>query len=136
MNNFTAAGGDEYTMFASGKLVAQLGNLEDILIDYMAKNGTKGCEVSGRITTVTGKAATPSVSITSKVTTLKVNKSYTFKASVKNVVGGKVTWSVSNSKVATINKTSGKLTAKKAGTVTVTATCGSYKKSVKVKVTK
>ncbi len=137
MNNFTAAGGDGYEMFLGSKKVAELGTLEDVLISYFEKNGTKGCEVSGRITTVTGKDAEPKLSLTKKVTSLKVKKSYTFKADMKNVVApGKITWSVNKKDIASINKTTGKLTAKKAGTVTVTATCGKYKVSVKVKVTK
>ena len=137
MNNFTAAGGDGYEMFLGSKKVAELGTLEDVLISYFEKNGTKGCEVSGRITTVTGKDAEPKLSLTKKVTSLKVKKSYTFKADMKNVVApDKITWSVNKKDIASINKTTGKLTAKKAGTVTVTATCGKYKVSVKVKVTK
>ena len=136
MNNFTAAGGDNYTMFTDTKKVAELGTLEDVLIQYFQKNGTKGSEVSGRITAVTGKDAQPKLTITKKTTSLKVKKTYTFKADMTNVVAPKITWSVDKKSVATIDKTTGKLTAKKAGTVKVTATCGSYKKTVTVKVKK
>lgn len=137
MNNFTAAGGDGYEMFLGSKKVAELGTLEEVLISYFQKNGTKGCEVSGRITAVTGKDAEPKLSITKKVASLKVKKTYTFKAEVQNVVApDKITWSVNKKELASIDKTTGKLTAKKAGTVTVTATCGKQKASVKVKLTK
>lgn len=137
MNNFTAAGGDGYDMFVGTKKTAELGTLEDVLIQYFQKNGTKGCDVSGRITTATGKAAQPKLSLTKKVGSLKVKKSYTFKAEMKNVVApGKITWSVDKKDIASINKTTGKLTAKKAGTVKVTATCGKNKATVTVKVTK
>lgn len=137
MNNFTAAGGDGYEMFLDSKKTGELGTLEDVLIQYFQKNGTKGCEVSGRITTVTGKAAEPKLTITKKAASLKVKKTYTFKAAMSNVAApGKITWSVNKKDLATINKTTGKLTAKKAGTVTVTASCGKYKTNVKVKITK
>lgn len=49
MNDFTAAGGDGYDMFVGTKLTAEFGTLEDLLIQYFEKNGTKGCKVSGRI---------------------------------------------------------------------------------------
>ncbi|MFW5630344.1 MAG: 5'-nucleotidase C-terminal domain-containing protein [Acetivibrio ethanolgignens] len=137
MNNFTAAGGDGYEMFVGTKKVAELGTLEEVLVQYFQKNGTKGCEVSGRITTVTGKDAQPKLSLTKKVSSLKVTKSYTFEAEMKNVVAPeKITWSVDKKDIASISKTTGKLTAKKAGKVKVTATCGKYKTTVTVKITK
>lgn len=137
MNDYTAAGGDEYTMFVGAKKVSELGTLDDVLIQYFQKNGTKGCDVSGRITAVTGKDAQPKLSLTKKVSSLKVKKSYTFKAEMKNVVAPeKITWSVDKKDIASISKTTGKLTAKKAGKVKVTATCGKYKTTVTVKITK
>ena len=137
MPDFIAAGGGGYDMFAGTKKTGELGALEEVLIDYIQKNGTRGCEVSGRITTVTGKDAEPKLSLTKKVTSLKVKKSYTFKADMENAVApDKITWSVDKKDIASINAATGKLTAKKAGTVTVTAACGKYKASVKVKVTK
>ncbi len=137
MPDFIAAGGGGYDMFAGTKKTGELGALEEVLIDYIQKNGTRGCEVSGRITTVTGKDAEPKLSLTKKVTSLKVKKSYTFKAAMENIAApDKITWSVDKKDIASINAATGKLTAKKAGTVTVTAACGKYKASVKVKVTK
>lgn len=52
MNDFTAAGGDDYSMFVGTKKTKEFGTLEDVLIQYFEKNGTKGCEVSGRIKVV------------------------------------------------------------------------------------
>lgn len=64
--------------------------------------------------------------------TLKVNQTYQLKAAVTpgNATNKKVTWKSSNNKVATVDA-KGKVTAKKAGSVTITATAadGSKKKS-------
>ncbi len=64
---------------------------------------------------------------------LKRGKTYTFKVSRYGLTGT-VKWKVSDKSVATISS-SGKLTAKKAGTVTVTAYIGDVKVSKKVKIT-
>ncbi len=64
---------------------------------------------------------------------LKKGKTYTFKVG-KYGVTGTVKWKVSDKTIATISS-SGKLTAKKAGTVTVTAYIGSVKVTKKVKIT-
>ena len=79
--------------------------------------------------------------VTGKTYTLKKGKTATVKATVtdakgKKVTSGnqKITWTTSNKKVATISK-SGKITAKKAGTVTITAKTADGKKvTFKVKV--
>lgn len=69
--------------------------------------------------------------------TLKVKKNLTLKASVtpsKNVISS-ITWTSSNKKIATVKN--GKLTAKKAGTVTITAkTVNGKTAKCKIKVTK
>lgn len=65
---------------------------------------------------------------------IKKKKSYTFKVK-KYGVSGKVRWKVSNKKLASIGKTSGKFKAKKKkGKVKVTAYCGKYKVSYMVKI--
>lgn len=48
VNDFTAAGGDDYTMFKSAKLLEDCGNLEDIFVQYLRENGLQGIEL-GRI---------------------------------------------------------------------------------------
>lgn len=82
----------------------------------------------------TVKVYDPFLKYSASVSSLKVGKSYTF-AVKKYGVSGTVKWSVSDKTIATISS-KGKLTAKKAGTVTVTATVNGVKKSVKVKITK
>lgn len=65
---------------------------------------------------------------------IKKKKSYTFKVK-KYGVTGQVRWKVSNKKLASIGKTSGKLKAKKKkGRVKVTAYCGKFKVSYTVKI--
>ncbi len=76
----------------------------------------------------------------SKTMSLKKKKTQTLKAAVAPVSAAnqKVTWKSSNEKVAIVNS-KGKVTAKKAGTVTITAAAkdGSKKKAaIKIKVSK
>ncbi|WP_455718941.1 Ig-like domain-containing protein [Anaerosporobacter sp.] len=75
----------------------------------------------------------PYVKFTTVSTTMKkgatqkiVAKAYGLKGSIK--------YSVNNKKVATINVKTGKLTAKKKGTVIVTAKCGSKVKKITIKI--
>ena len=68
---------------------------------------------------VTVKITKPSVKITASKSKMYIGTSMTLKATT-NPAGAKVTWSVSNKKLAKISS-SGKLTALKKGTVTVTA---------------
>lgn len=75
----------------------------------------------------------PSVSITSSKKSFNVGKKYNMAAKA-NGLSGKIKWTSSNKKVATVNKTSGVLTAKKSGTATIKATCSGFSKSVKVTV--
>lgn len=76
------------------------------------------------------------VKISKKKTSLKVKKSFTFKAKGYGIKTSSITWSSSKPSVLSINKKSGKATAKKAGTTTVTAKYKSSKATVKVKVKK
>lgn len=76
----------------------------------------------------------------SKTMSLKTKKTQALKATVTPATAAnqKVTWKTSNKKIATVNS-KGKVTAKKAGTVTITATAkdGSKKKaSIKIKIKK
>lgn len=79
-------------------------------------------------------AETPQIKITAKKASIKVGKSYQFKANSNTEE--ELQWTVSNKKVASINKATGKLKAKKAGKVTVKVTCGNLQKKVKVTIKK
>lgn len=78
---------------------------------------------------------TPQIKVTAKKASVKVGKSYQFKAIASNTEE-KLQWTVSNKKVASINKATGKLKAKKAGKVTVKVTCGDVEKKFKVTIKK
>ena len=49
VNDFTAAGGDGYSMLKGGQVKGDFGPLEDIFVEYLRKNGLQGIEL-GRIT--------------------------------------------------------------------------------------
>jgi len=74
--------------------------------------------------------------ISKKKSSLKVKKSFTFKAKGYGLKAASLTWSSSKPSVLSINKKTGKATAKKAGTAKVTAKYKSFKVSVSVKVKK
>ncbi len=76
-----------------------------------------------------------SVKMSKTKVSLKVGETTTLKATIKpkNVTDKTVTWKSSNKKVATVDK-NGKVTAKKKGTCTITATTSNGKKA-KCKVT-
>ena len=89
---------------------------------------------------VSVKATFPSSSSSSSSSSGKVSAVYvpmkvgsTMQLSADKSGSGTVKWSSSNTSVATVNS-SGKVTAKKKGTVTITAKIGSSKASVKIKV--
>ena len=96
----------------------------------------KGVKTSNK-NQVTKKTAVKKTKIkfTAKKAKLKVGSKYRFKVAV---TGTKKTvkWSVSNKKVASINKKTGKLTAKKSGKVIVKATCNNVTKTFKVTIRK
>lgn len=50
INDFMAIGGDGYEMLAKYPVAAEFGTYEEIFADYLNTNGTKGSDVSGRIT--------------------------------------------------------------------------------------
>ncbi len=90
-------------------------------------------EASSEATTeVPATEVKPTIKWKNKTESIKAGKSYTFKAVATG--DDAVKYSVSNTNVATINQTSGKLKAKKVGKVTVTAKSGSLSVSVEVTV--
>ena len=84
------------------------------------------------IKAITNTKQPTTITFTKKKTTIIAGQTYTYKVNVEGSTSS-VTWSVSNKKVATISS-SGKLSAKRAGQVTVTAKVGTMKSSIKVKV--
>lgn len=50
INDFLGIGGDGYDVFKSYTTYAEFGTYEEIFADYLNTNGTKGIDVSGRIT--------------------------------------------------------------------------------------
>lgn len=74
--------------------------------------------------------------LSKKKTSIKAGKTFTFKAKGYGLKATAITWSSSKSSVLSINKKSGKATAKKAGTAKITAKYKNNKVSVKVKVKK
>ena len=76
------------------------------------------------------KVKVSSVSLNVKKKTLAVDESYTLKATIKpsSMSDSKLTWSSSNKKVATVSS-KGIVTAKKAGTTTITAKSSNGKKA-------
>lgn len=71
--------------------------------------------------------------ITRKVSTLKAGSSFKFQVNKPAVEGQKVSWKVSNRKLATISA-NGKLKAKMAGKVRVTAKCAGHSHTVKLTI--
>ncbi len=76
----------------------------------------------------------PTVKATASVNTLFVGGTSQVKVD-RTGLTGKVTYGSSSKSVATVS-TSGKITAKKAGTATITVKCGSYKATCKITVKK
>lgn len=74
----------------------------------------------------------PGIKIKDTKITLKKGKTTTLKPEVFGS-SEKIKYSTSNSKIAYVNS-KGKITAKKAGTATITIKCGSYKTTVKITV--
>lgn len=75
----------------------------------------------------------PYVKFTTVSTTMKKGATQKIVAKAYGLTGS-VKYSVNNSKIATINSKTGKLTAKKKGSVIVTAKCGSKVKRVTIKI--
>lgn len=76
-----------------------------------------------------------SLKFSKKTSSIKVKKSSTFKVKGSGVKTSNVKWTSSKPSVLSINS-KGKATGKKAGTAKITAKCGKFKVSVKVKVKK
>lgn len=77
----------------------------------------------------------PYIKFTASKKTIKVGGTFTFKSKVYGD-SSSIEYSVSNTKIATIDKKTGKLKAKQAGKVVVTAKAGNITKKFTVVVTK
>jgi glycosidase len=77
----------------------------------------------------------PYIKLTAVPNQLKISKTYTCKAKAYGTEEA-IVWSVSNTKIATIDKKTGKLKAKKAGKVVVTVKSGKITKKFTVIITK
>ena len=74
------------------------------------------------------------VTLNKKTATVYKGKTTTLKATVTGADAPKVTFTSSNPKVAAVNKTTGKVTAKAKGSAVITAKCGDVKATCKVTV--
>jgi len=107
------------------------------------KSGTVTGKKAGKATiTATANGVSKTCTVTVKTASLSLNKTkatiytkgttkVTLKATVKGA-SSKVTWKSSNTKIATVK--SGVVTAKKAGTATITATANGISKTCKITV--
>lgn len=77
----------------------------------------------------------PSIKIKATERVFVMGDSYIFKASKKNT-SGKITWSVSNKSLASINKSTGKFKALRPGKVIIYASIGKAKTSASIQIKK
>lgn len=113
---------------SSGKISAQKKGTAFITVSIVI-NGTP------QTYTIKVNVKNPTIKITNSIKSLKINKSYTFKAKTYGL-SEPVYWKVSNQTLASIDKKTGKVTAKKTGKVSITATCKNYSKRFSIKLTK
>lgn len=117
------------TVSSSGKVTAKKAGSAKITAYFADSKGNMcyGSEDSCTITVIK-----PSITLKPTSVTLKAGKTKTLTATVKGP-SKKVTWSSSNKAIASVNS-SGKVTAKKEGTVTITAKANGKKAVCKVTV--
>lgn len=113
---------------SKGKITAK-GKGKTTITTTISTNG----KVTKYTTTITVKD--PSLKVSTTTNSLKVGKSFTFKAT-KLGLKEAVTWTVSNTNIATVDAKTGKLTAKKTGTVYVIASAGNLTAKFKVSLVK
>ncbi|HWT73931.1 MAG TPA: trypsin-like peptidase domain-containing protein [Mobilitalea sp.] len=110
---------------ASGTVTPKAAGSTSILVT--AKQSNKTYKLTFQVT-----VKKPYVALSESTDYLNASDTYKFKAAAYGT-DKQISWSVSDTSVASIN-TSGKLTAKKSGQVTVTAKAGSYKAELKVQI--
>ncbi len=106
------------TVNANGRVTAISNGTAIITVKTDDGGHTADCEV-----TVNKNIAVKSVSLNTKKLTLRADSSYHLQATINpsNATNKEVTWKSNNSSVASVNN-SGKVTAKKFGTATITVT--------------
>ncbi|MCR5691971.1 MAG: Ig-like domain-containing protein [Eubacterium sp.] len=122
---FVTATGEGYVTYTPDNGVAYTISLDDLMAMYPDMSLSPSASPSP---SPTPTAASPAIS--SKSIELKVKKTKTL--SVKNYTG-KIKWSSSNKKVATVSQ-KGKVKAKKAGTAVIKAKCTTISKTFTCKV--
>lgn len=108
---------------------------------YLSSNGTRRVIIDNRNSlkensnSGSSNIAVKSISLNRSSLTLDVGDDYTLKATINpsNATNKKITWSSSNSKVASVSS-SGRVTAKREGSVTIKASVGGKTASVRVYV--
>ena len=105
----------------AGKVTAKKAGTANITVT--TSNGKKA------VCKVTVKKAPTSVKLNKTATTLGVGQTYQLTATRSSGSAGKISWTTSNKNVAAVS-TSGKITAKKVGTATITAKTYNGKKAV------
>lgn len=105
---------------SSGKLTAKKAGTATITATYKKQKAV--CSVTVK---------NPSIKLNKTSLSVEEGKSYTLKATVRGT-SKTVTWSTSNSSIATVSK--GKVIGKKAGTVTIKATANGVSTTCKVKI--
>lgn len=89
VNDFLAVGGDGYEVMNGKTIVAEFGTYEEVFATYLNTNGTKGCEVSGRI--VEAPVPVPVPVPETKPVTPEIEKA---KEEIYIVVSGDVLWRI------------------------------------------
>lgn len=114
---------------SNGKITARSAGV----VTITAKAGNK--TASARVTVLENEIDVTRVTINKSSLTLDVGEAYTLSATVtpSNATNKKVTWSSSNESVASVSS-SGRVTAKKAGTVIITARAGNKSDTIRVTV--
>jgi|GEM_PF-363352 len=124
--------GQTITWSSSDESVATVSR-KGMVTGLKAGTATITAEVMGQ--TLTCKVTVKKRSLSMNKSKASMETEGTLKLKVKNKKkGSKVTWSSSDKSVATVSK-KGKVTAKKAGTVTITATVGKSKTKVTCEIT-
>ena len=117
------------TVSSTGKVTAK--SAGTVTITCTAKDGS-GKKATCKITVTNPVVKVTKITLNKKTATLSPKETLTLKATITptNAANKAVTWKSSNTKIATVNSR-GKVTAKSAGTVTITCTAkdGSGKKA-------